>query len=462
MNSSGILAIGILIGAGFAIAGLFRPFLGVIVFMLIHFVQPGELIPALAPLRIELVYGALLIIVVFWRQLSTKPPSLLQDKILFSSLLLIGAGIFSVPFSVWPGGAAATVLNMVKLVVLILLLIMVVDSKDRLRRLLWCMTAVGAWFAGSSLFAYIHGQFYALKYAEGNLARAEGVNSIVGGPNELAGLLLALLPLLIALLRTSRSILGRILLIGCGAATLAAISLAGSRIAMIGLIAMAAYYTIQSKRKLLTLLACIVIGCITWGLLPSEYRTRYITVEHYASGGNLDASNEFRLQVWRAGGQIFLHRPIFGVGAGQFSTAYGLTYLGEGKHRKWMNPHNLLIQTACELGMVGVVIFGNFLWQIAKGIRYVFLRRKMSGTRLNYEMAVACSVMYVGVVILSLVGHTLYRPYWYLLAGLVAANRNLVIARVKVWRQNKVTAESRPATISEEVANTPMNGQLAI
>ena len=430
MNSSAILAIGILIGGGLAITGLFRPFLGVIVFMLIHFLQPGELIPALAPLRIELVYGALLIVVVFSRQLSMPGRSLLQDKIILSALLLIGAGVVSVPFSVWPGGAAATVLNMVKLVVLILLLVMMVDSKDRLRWLLWCMAAVGAWFAGSSLYAYFHGKFYALKYAEGNLARAEGVNSIVGGPNELAGLLLALLPLLVVLLRTSRSILARILLIGCGFATLAAISLSGSRIAMIGLIAMAVYYTIQSKRKLLTLVACIVIGCITWGLLPSDYRTRYVTVEHYASGGNLDASNEFRLEVWRVGGQIFLHRPIFGVGAGQFSTAYGLAYLGEGKHRKWMNPHNLLIQTACELGIVGAVIFGNFLWRIVKGIKYVLRRRRVRGTGLNYEMAVACSVMYVGVIILSVVGHTLYRPYWYLLAGLVAANRNLVVGQI--------------------------------
>src|ERR1700730_16866806 len=122
MNSSAILAIGILIGAGLAIAGLFRPFLGVIFFILIHFVQPGELIPVLAPLRIELVYGALLIIVVFWRHLSTPGRSLLQDKILLGALLLIGAGVVSIPFSVWPGGAAATVLNMVKLVVLILLL----------------------------------------------------------------------------------------------------------------------------------------------------------------------------------------------------------------------------------------------------------------------------------------------------------------------------------------------------
>src|SRR6202011_1094463 len=102
-------------------------------------------------------------------------------------------------------------------------------------------------------------------------------------------------------LRTNRNIVARIILLACGAASLAAISLTGSRISMIGLMAMVVYYTIQSKRKILNLVACIAVGCITWQLLPAEYKTGYITVEHYASGGQLDASNEFRLEVWRAG-----------------------------------------------------------------------------------------------------------------------------------------------------------------
>jgi putative inorganic carbon (hco3(-)) transporter len=446
MNPSLMLAVGMMIGLALAVAGLFRPFLGAVVFIVIHFVQPGELIPALAPLRIELVYGVLLIATIFAHRLSSPRHSLLQDKILYAVFLLLVSAALSVPFSVWRGGAITTILEMVKLIAVMILLTVMVDSKAHLRQMLWCMTAIGAWLACSSLSAFAHGQFYTL----GKLERAEGMNSIVGGPNELAGLLMALLPLQVALFRTTRNIFPRVLLVVCGIASLAAISLTGSRIAVVGLLAIAVYYSFQSKQKVLTLVVCIVIASVTWKLLPTEYKTRYVTVESYANGGQLDASNQFRLEIWKAGEKIFLQSPIFGVGAGQFATAYGLTYLEQGLHRAWMNPHNLLIQVACELGIVGVVVFGYFVWQIAQAIRYVIRKKKMRGIELNYQTAVALSVMYVAVVIISLVSHTLYRPYWYILAGLVAANRNIVAATVKAPRK-KVVDNEPPTEPSPEL-----------
>jgi O-antigen ligase len=412
-----------------AVAGLFRPFLGLLVFLAIHFVQPGELIPALAPFRIELVYGALLVFAVL-RRADSRTFSLRSDRILLAALLLIGVAVLSVPFAVWPGGAAQTVIDMVKLVAITFLLKLLIDSEARLRNILWCMAGVAAWFAGSSLFAFIHGGFYTLKYDWGTLDRAQGINSLVGGPNELAGLLLALLPLLIVLLRTTQGILPHILVIGVGGLSLAAISLTGSRIAIIALIAMGLYYTFQSKYKLLTCAVCLLIAILIWGNLPVEYKQRYLTVQSYAEGGELDGSNEVRLQIWRAGRQIFSQYPIVGVGAGQFANAYGMIYL-EGRSGDWMNPHNLLIQVACELGLIGLAAFSYFLWQIAKGIRVALREQGNAAAQLSYQVGVACSVMYVGIVVISAVSHTLYRPYWYLLAALVTANRGILYSRVK-------------------------------
>jgi O-antigen ligase len=445
MNPYAILAICVMLGV-LAIAGLFRPFLGMLVFIVIHFVQPGELIPALGPLRIEFAYGTLLIGILIYRRLSRSGPPLLSNRIILGAVILLGTALLSVPFAVWLGGAARTAIELAKLIALIFLLTVLVDSQTRLRTMLWCFAAVAAWFAGSSLSAYAHGQFYAL----GDLDRVEGINSVVGGPNELAGLLLALLPLLIALLRSTRNVLARVFLVGCGSISLVAISLTGARIAMIALIAMAIYYTVQSKYKVLTGIACVAIGCLVWFNLPQVYKHRYLTVESYAQGGQLDASNEFRLEIWRAGGKIFLQGPIVGVGAGQFSTAYGLIYLG-GRHAAWMNPHNLLIQVACELGLVGLAAFVYFLWQIAKGIRFTFRAKRSRGFEFNYQVAIACSVMLVGVLILSLVGHTLYRPYWYLLAGLVAANRNIVYAKLKERAKLKAASAERLPQASDEV-----------
>ena len=437
MTLSPLLVAGLLLGLLIAIAGLLRPFLGMLVFVVIHFSQPGELIPALDPLRIELVYGALLLTVLVFRKVP-RPDRLplLSDRIILGSLLLVVAGILSVPFAVWQIGAASSVVDVMKLVTVTFLLRLMIDSKTRLRTVLWCMAGVAAWFAASSLYGYMHGEVFGVKYDWGTFDRAEGMNSIVGGPNELAGVLLALLPLLIVLLRTTPSILAKIFLVACSGLSLAAISLTGSRIAVLGLAAVAIYYIFQSKHKLLTFAGCLLIAALIWTNLPVEYQQRYLTLESYAQGGQLDASNELRLEIWKAGWQIFSKYPIVGVGAGQFSNAYGMIYL-QGKSGDWMSPHNLFIQIACEVGIVGLAAFGYFFWQIMKAIQFVLRRGREQIGDLNYEVAIACSVMCLGVIVLSLVGHTLYRPYWYLLAGFVAANRNIVAAPTKEQARSK-------------------------
>ena len=446
MGSYIILGAIVLLGVPLGIAGLFRPFLGMLVFMVIHFVQPGELIPALEPFRIELVYGTLLFGILIYRRAFRAGPPFFSDRIVVGGIVLLSAALLSVPLAVWLGGAVDSVISLIKLIALIVLFGTLVDSQDRLRMILWCVTAIAAWTAGSSLWSYANGQYYELEYDLGSLSRAQGLNSIVGGPNELAGLLLALLPLMFVLLRCTRNILARLLLLACSGASLAAILLSGSRIAVIGLLAIGIYYIFQSKRKALTFVVCVVICCLVWIALPNAYRQRYLTVETYATGGQLDASNELRLEVWKAGQKIFLHNPLVGVGAGQFPTAYGLIYL-RGEHKAWMNPHNLLIQIACELGIVGLAAFVYFFAQIVRGLQFA-LRRRSSETELNYQTAVACSVMCVGIILLSLVGHTLYRPFWYLLAGLVAANRNILCSTLNASAESPASAVELPPTVA--------------
>ena len=124
---------------------------------------------------------------------------------------------------------------------------------------------------------------------------------------------------------------------------------------------------------------------------------------------------------------MFLDHPVLGVGAGQFRTAYGLVYSGRA-HGPWAQPHNLFLQVACELGIVGLLAFGYFLLQLVKANRSVLQLKGNPSCKLNYEVAVACGALMAGVLVMSVFGHTLYRPYWYLLGGLVGANRFLVDA----------------------------------
>jgi O-antigen ligase len=248
------------------------------------------------------------------------------------------------------------------------------------------------------------------------------VTSTVGDPNALAGQILGLAPFLIAAYSSSRGILARLLLLPVFVLALVALVVTGSRASLLALMVMALYYVWRSKHKVISLACLVALASLVWIGMPQQYRDRYLTVKTFAEGGELDESNELRLKVWKAGWRMFLDHPVLGVGAGQFSTAYGTTYSGR-EHGPWMRPHDLLVQVACELGIVGVLVFGYFLTQIFKSIRSVLQLKDEAAFGLNYHVAVACSAMFLAVMAISVVGHTLYRPYWYLLGGLVAANR---------------------------------------
>jgi putative inorganic carbon (HCO3(-)) transporter len=418
------LIIGGLLGVFLAVRGLFRPFLGLLVFMTLHFVQPGEMVPALAPLRLELVYGIFILVVLIYNRSNTIKDILKNDPIVRATLFLEAVVVLTIPFAIWRGGAFGAATELSKMIVLELLMICLIDSQDRLRSILWLFVGFAMWFAGSSLVNYLQGQFYVVNGVE----RAQGTNSMVGGPNQLAGLLLSFFPFLVALILCSKSFFIRIILVGCAALTLFVLLLTGARIALLALIAVAIFYVLRSKRKVISLIVGLVLALTLWLSLPLQYQQRYLTVKQYAEGGQLDDSNKLRLAIWDAGWRMFLDHPILGVGAGQFPTAYGTLYSG-GEQRAWMNPHNLLLQVTCELGLVGLVVFGYFLIQIWKGNREIIRRGESPGFGISYQFAVACSCMLIGVVVISSVSHTLFRPYWYLLAGMVAANRAIASRR---------------------------------
>jgi putative inorganic carbon (HCO3(-)) transporter len=428
-----------LFGVILAVAGLFYPFLGLVVFFLIYFIQPGELIPALAPFRLELVYGMLLGIVLVVRHSSTPGPSLWSNRIVRGGLVLLGVAALSIPFAVWRGGAFDATISLAKHMALLILIVGLMDSGDRIWKFLWLQAGLMTWFAWTGMHSYLQGDWTIGEHLE----RAEGINSMAGGPNELAGLLLATLPFVVALIQSARSVLVRSLLIGCAGLAVATMVITGSRISMLGLIVISLYYVFSSRHKLTNLILFLVLASVVWSFIPEKYRLRYATVGQYAEGGELDDSNKLRLEIWKGGWIIFLHDPILGVGAGQFPTAFHNT-VGTA-HTGWINPHNTLLEVGCELGLLGLGVFGYFVFHVTKGIRFVLRLRDHPTAQANYYLAMACFAMLIGVLMMSMVGHLLYRPYWYLLGGLVAANQ--LIAETVLRRE--MASEAQPAEEAE-------------
>lgn len=416
--SDPVVIVGLAVAFAIAVVGLLRPFLGLLVLILIHFVQPGELIPALDAFRVELVYALLLLLSFIVHRASTPTVPPLTSPILRASAMLLGYAALTVPFAIWRGGALDQTIALAKLVFILFFVATLIDSSFRLRSIVWVLVGLLVWYAGSAMNAYLKGE-YVLK--EG-LIRAVGVSSAVGDPNALAGLTVGLLPFLLAAIRFSRGILARLLLLPILPLAIATVVVSGSRASMLALAAVGIYFVFRSKHKALSFACYVALALVIWVGMPEQYQQRYLSPARYAQGEEMDASNELRLRVWKAGWRMFLDHPVLGVGAGQFQTAYGTVYSGR-EHGPWMQPHNLLIQVGCELGLVGLVVFGYFVFQIVKANRSILRLKGRSAYKVNYEVGVACGALLAGVAVVSVFGHTLYRPYWYLLGGLVAANR---------------------------------------
>ena len=83
-------------------------------------------------------------------------------------------------------------------------------------------------------------------------------------------------------------------------------------------------------------------------------------------------SGSGRLDIWAVGATIFGQHPLLGVGYAAFPAAFtpemvrlsavpGLAYDSPLSTR---GPHSILVGTAAELGIIGIVCLGLFLWRV--------------------------------------------------------------------------------------------------
>ncbi len=88
-----------------------------------------------------------------------------------------------------------------------------------------------------------------------------------------------------------------------------------------------------------------------------------------------DSSSLYRLEIWKAAWNMFLGSPIFGNGIG--TTWYYLSSGSDKLYRYILHSHNIYLQVAAELGIVGLCAFINLI-----------IRKVLEGYRLLKTRAV--------------------------------------------------------------------------
>lgn len=244
-------------------------------------------------------------------------------------------------------------------------------------------------------------------------------------PNDLAYLLAALMPLLIARSQVTTSKLLKLACYGAlGVYAMAAV-LTQSRGGMIGIALMSTYLAWKGvvvvdpggrycnrgigRWKRIAILG--VIGVIGILAMPGDAKQRLGTIFDLSNDYNVTAADNDngRLAIWKRGLTVLVSRP-WGVGANAYPIA---DYMAGGRY---ITAHNSTLQAFVELGLVGGALFLAILvstWRLAGRAR----KRAMAMTPTSEitELIALLTAVRAGLIVIVVSGSFLSQAYGHIL-----------------------------------------------
>jgi len=405
-----------LIGVTVAVLIVRYEYFGLVIYLLVFLLRPGETYPALGAVRLELLLGASLsVIALLKNKYRFGTLAIPRSKLNIDFLLLIGALCLSLMFSACKDCTIETIEAMVKLGVFYLLVILMVDSRKRLEIFFWVFIISIAKMAGDIAMNFIQGTFTDFS----GLARAKGGSSAVDNFNGIAITMNTMMPFAYFLFMHYKTLWKKAAMGGMLVLFVVTLVLTGSRGGLLGFIAILGMIWWQSKQKVALALAALVIMSAAWFGMEDERRERYLTI--FASEDERDESAQGRIDAWIDGMEMFLYRPITGVGAGAFPWARVERF------GRFLQPHSLYVQILAELGLIGAFIYFMFLADIVRINRRTMrrVRSRASPHALLEPLARGTIIACLSLLVTGVFAHSGYRWSWYLFAALTVVTEQL-------------------------------------
>lgn len=323
-----------------------------------YFIQPGLWISAISTVPFAKIFaaiglaGSLLMLPVTVSKIAAVTRSLPQVRALIAMFVWLVLGI---PFAMWRGGSLDYVITFIwKVVAVIVLMLVCADSFSRMRKLLKVEALSFLLICGLGLRAVQHGYVFR--------ALEENQRQFFINPNEVALKAALAVPLCVAFLMISRSVLPKIFWISAAIVCCVTIVLTESRGGVLalsaGMLVLMFRGTLRGKRALLAGLI-IAIVLVLFLSAPANFSHRLGTV--LSPDEDVTGSAQARQELLTQSLLVTLHHPIFGVGIGNFDIVSG----------SWHQTHNTYTQISSELGLPALLFFLYALFHSWKSIRKV-------------------------------------------------------------------------------------------
>lgn len=395
-----------------------------------------EAVPGVSMIRPALTLGILGGSVVLARAGTARLTAAMRKPVFLAVAALYGWAALTLPVALSPGAALGSLRGTLPSLILVLVILLVptapraVDYLQRAYILGCAATAIGSLARGV--------------YYDGRLA---GVGSL--DPNDLAAIcsLGAILGLGLVTARRQTSPLSRLAWAAVVALLVAVLTQTGSRGGFLAIsVGVASLVSIQTGARRLGLAVIVAVAAtVTWQFGPETFRER---IGSFVAGETDYNSTDYygRKQIARRGVGYALENPVAGVGLGNFEVAEGRNcVIQKLTVCRWKAPHNMYVQVAAELGLVG---FGLFVAMLVTAVRAAwrigspsFQRRFARYARPEF---VACLVSY------CVSGYFLSHAYLYAALALIAIIQISKEAAARAVQSAQRGTTSSPATLGRD------------
>lgn len=248
-----------------------------------------------------------------------------------------------------------------KIHLMLLVTIMLIRGREHIEQLIWVIVvSIGIYGTKGGVFTILSGGSYRVWGPDG---------TFIGGNNELALALVALIPLMYYLAVTS---VKKWIRIGLWTSmTLCVFSILGShsRGAMVAILAMATFFIIKSNRPFLFvgIVSATLVLAVT--AMPAEWFQRMETISEYQQDGSANS----RLHTWETIWNMALDRPIVGAGFRVGNELLYSLYAPYAVTGTTFDSHSIYFQALGEHGFVGLGLFlaiGFITWRKASKLAF--------------------------------------------------------------------------------------------
>lgn len=386
-------------------------FVAVVIYSLVLIGAPQEFFPVLQPLRPALLIGAVAIALHLrdrWSGAIAVPAA----REVPLALLLVAWAAVTIPFSYWPGGSVDLMVDLYsKSIAVFLLLAGTLTSLGRVRIVCWAIALLSAVIGTTAVLNYASGTMLP---GAADRIMGYGASGLAGNPNDLALLLNLFIPILVALVITARRLSGRLCAmaaLGCAVAgTVASFSRAGFLTLMV--VGLLHLWSLARRGALVAATGVVGMAVLVVMLAPPTYMERLATIGDIGSDRTGSAQDRWSDTV--AAASFVARHPVIGAGAGM-----DVLVLNEARGPRWLSVHNVYLQHAVDLGLVGLALFVLLWWAAVRGV----LRTEHASVDGSETAALARAVR-ISLLAFAVAGFfhpVAYHAFFYYIAGLAVA-----------------------------------------